>query len=725
MNYSKLISLALLVFLSKTVIAGDPPQQATSEKPKNMWYKSSTWRNLIDMHIPDWNPEFLTEFSPEAYVQAMTDAKVDASIVYTGNCLGMCFWPTKVGHMHQGLKGRNINAETIKALHGKNLNVIVYYNIWNRWAYDTYPSWRMVKPNGRSTLEYSDNNLSRYGQCCMNSEGYRQFVKSQIKDLCESFTCDGLWIDMIGFNATVCCCGSCRDKYLAETGCEIPKVVDWNNPEWVRFVRSRERWFDDFTRMIQETAHAVNPKLSLAFQSASMLLGWGGAVSQSFLDRSDYLAGDFYGPPMQYSVICKYMNNLTRNRPMEFMTSRCYDLIYHTTTRSENELRMSALGAFAHNAAFVFIDAIDPVGTIDGNFYRLMGRVKEQVKPYERAVSPDAVMLSDVAFYRNHASAYNPGQNGDLLRNADTYFDVLSGLQRIGTTMARNHILFDIIGQPQLGNLSRYPAIVLTEQYVLSDDEIGAFRRYVAEGGNLIVTGESGMNDMNGNRLTDFALADVLGVRFKGQTKENSTYIAPTAAGQVHFVENSVKYPLSLAGRQFIVEADNGVQTLATITLPYSSSDEIYKFGSAISNPPASTTQHPSITLNTYGKGQAMYIASPLENEKLRPQRQTFASLVRRMCTPRLSTNAPEWLEIIAFRDAKNKRYQLTFNNISDNEQGLVARDVHVTLAMPEQVTSVREAASNKAVAYEQKDGKLTIAIDELCDFAMLLMEYQ
>ena len=55
-------------------------QPAIPGKENNKWYKSSTWRNLIDMHIPDWNPEFLTKFSPEDYAQAMVDAQVDALV---------------------------------------------------------------------------------------------------------------------------------------------------------------------------------------------------------------------------------------------------------------------------------------------------------------------------------------------------------------------------------------------------------------------------------------------------------------------------------------------------------------------------------------------------------------------------------------------------------------------------------------------------------------------
>jgi len=192
----------------------------------------------------------------------------------------------------------------------------------------------------------------------------------------------------------------------------------------------------------------------------------------------------------------------------------------------------------------------------------------------------------------------------------------------------------------------------------------------------------------------------------------------------VHFVENDAKYPLALAGRQTIVETDQGVKTLATITLPYSSGEEIYKFGSAISNPPAYSTQHPSITLNTYGKGRAMYIASPLEKEVLRPQRQVFASLIGHLYVPKLAINAPEWLEAIVFHDTDNKRYQFTLNNISDNERGLVARGVRVTLTIPERVSSIRNVATNRAVKYVQGKGQVTITVDELCDFAMFLITY-
>jgi len=300
---------------------------------------------------------------------------------------------------------------------------------------------------------------------------------------------------------------------------------------------------------------------------------------------------------------------------------------------------------------------------------------------------------------------------------------LVPNMQTIGKTMVSNHILYDFIGQPQLSHLSRYSVIVLASQYVLSDVEIKALKHYVSEGGNLVVTGETGMNDMDGNRLEDFALSDVLGVHYMGEVKEDRTYIAPADAGQKHFEVNDKKYPLALTGRQVVVRPDPGVQILATITLPYSSSSEIYTFGSAISNPPGYNTDHPAVTINTYGKGRTMYIASALEKETLQPQCKCFASLIRDLYFPRLSTDAPEWLEVIVFNDAVNNCYQLTLNNISD-ERHLWVRSVHVSLKIPEKVTCIRKVTVEKPVTFEQRDGWVYLITDEFLDFAMFIIEY-
>ena len=59
----------------------------------------------------------------------------------------------------------------------------------------------------------------------------------------------------------------------------------------------------------------------------------------------------------------------------EFHTSRCTDLKDHTTSKSASALAQQAAIALAHNGAFLFIDAIDPVGTLNPAVYETIGPI--------------------------------------------------------------------------------------------------------------------------------------------------------------------------------------------------------------------------------------------------------------------------------------------------------------------------------------------------------------
>ncbi|MDW7658144.1 MAG: alpha-L-fucosidase, partial [Bacillota bacterium] len=162
------------------------------------WFHQSKWRNLVDMHIPDWNTTFLGQFDPVAYADHLDVSKADCAIIYAGNCLGYCFWPTKAGHMHTGLQGRDIVSETVEACRAKGMRTIVYFNIWNRFEFDRHPDWRMRYIDGRDTTCNQDGSRNRYGICCLNNPDFRTFVRRQAEDLAGHVPCDGFWIDMIG-----------------------------------------------------------------------------------------------------------------------------------------------------------------------------------------------------------------------------------------------------------------------------------------------------------------------------------------------------------------------------------------------------------------------------------------------------------------------------------------------------------------------------------------------
>jgi len=69
---------------------------------QNMWIKGNYRRNLMDMHIDDWNPEFLSKINVKEYVEALKDAGVQAAMVKGKPHTGLCYYPSAVTSLQDG-----------------------------------------------------------------------------------------------------------------------------------------------------------------------------------------------------------------------------------------------------------------------------------------------------------------------------------------------------------------------------------------------------------------------------------------------------------------------------------------------------------------------------------------------------------------------------------------------------------------------------------------------
>ncbi len=682
-----------------------------------VWYQASPWRNLVDMHIPDWNPDFMRDFDPEAYAACMDKAGVDTALVYAGNCLGICFFPTKAGHMHAGLHGRDIFGETVAALRRRGIRPVTYFNIWSRWAYDTHPDWRIYKPDGTTTLTGEGGRPSRYGCCCLNAPGYRDYVRAQIKQLAQDYDTAGFWIDMCGWHGVVCTCGHCRARYLRETGREFPKTVDWDDPAFTDFIRARERWLFDFNAMIRRTADTVRPGMTVAFQSAFWRSGPGGGFSRSYADLSDYIAGDFYGDPLMYSWYCKYLSNLSPNRPMEFMISRCQSLNDHTTTKTDAELHFSAYAALAHGASFLFIDAIDPAGTLDPRLYDRMGRLKSELGPLLDTWDPEARVVPEVSFRWNFPSMYDPSISGRPLKDG-LGAGVAARMENAAKTMIGAHLTFDFI--PDLSGVPEDAVLVVSEQYVLTDPERRALADFVENGGKLVVTGLTGTKDIDGSPAS---LASLTGVTVEGVFPEDTCYLSPSAAAAPLFEEADAAYPLFFTAPAPQVRVSPDTEVLATVTRPAAHSKEIHHFGSAISNPPLYKTDCPAVTRRRVGKGEVLWIGVPLFDAATERQRKVFVNLLRTLLPAQtaVETDAPSWMEVMLRRSGK--RTYITLYKAMSTYYETPAFDVRLSAALPGAAGTLRSVLQDKDVPYTAQDGRIAWTAESVGDFEQFIWE--
>ena len=107
-----------------------------------MWIENNYRRNLMDMHIDDWNPEFLSKLDVNGYVDALKDAGVQTAMIKAKPHTGLCYYPTKIGRMHKGLKGFDFLG---KMCYNKE-NMIVYGYKLN-FFYTTQVSVRVICRN--------------------------------------------------------------------------------------------------------------------------------------------------------------------------------------------------------------------------------------------------------------------------------------------------------------------------------------------------------------------------------------------------------------------------------------------------------------------------------------------------------------------------------------------------------------------------------------------------
>ena len=153
------------------------------------WYRRSYRRNLVDMHIEDWDPAFLSQFDPDKYFALLQTAQVQSAMIYLQSHVGHCNWDTASGHTHATFTDCTRKMQRLFDLcHGAGMDVIAYYSlIYNNDAYVEHPDWRLRDINGHSTRfdrgqgQYFGG--SRYGLCCPSNPGYRDFVLAQVEEV--------------------------------------------------------------------------------------------------------------------------------------------------------------------------------------------------------------------------------------------------------------------------------------------------------------------------------------------------------------------------------------------------------------------------------------------------------------------------------------------------------------------------------------------------------------
>ena len=622
------------------------------------WYKNIYRRNLVDMHIADWSEDFLSKFDPNEYYKNLKKAKIQSPMIYLQSHTGLCHYPTKSGKTHayfeKNPRAMNVLIDQCKA---DGMKVVGYYSlIFNNWAADAHPEWEMVNVDGTTWRDHGQ----RYGLCCPNNEEYRQFVITQMKEMAELFpNLDGIFYDM-PYWEVVCHCPACKARWEKEVGGEMPKKLDWQDKKWRIFVRKRQEWMAEFAMFTHRNSVEILPFATCELNfAAGIACDWLAGSTEGINEACEFTGGDLYGDLYNHSFTCKYYYGITKNQPFEYMTCRCNKkLREHTIPKPEMDLEAEVMLTAAHHGASLIIDAIDPVGTLDGRSYERLGKVFEKQIPYETYMDKGEMYAETAVYFDSHTQFSSEGK----AYNKECAI-------RAARTLVENHIPVKVIANGNMDNLSQYQMIIAPALEDFGNSEVLKLIDYVQQGGTLYLSGKSEsrlIKQFFGGKIAGETYGESPFTRVWKGYDEVQAYIYPTDEEYSVFMgEFNEKYPLPIVYKLPVAEGFEG-DVKAKIVLPYTDPDDSSKYASIHSNPPAFTTEWPAIVEKNFGKGKVIWSAATIENDERENFKEIFMSIVRANVQTKVSVEASKYVEVILFKDKENlyvNLFDLNFAN--------------------------------------------------------------
>ncbi len=636
-----------------------------------MWIEGNYRRNLMDMHIDDWNPEFLSRLNVDEYVEALKDAGIQAAMVKGRPHTGLAYYPTRVGRMHKGLKGFDFLGTMVQKCHENGIAVVAYFTqIFDNWAYENHPEWRLVTSDGmgmRELHEKKDMKTGRYGIVCPNNEGYRAYVKACLTEMNELYDFEGMFLDMTFF-PEVCYCPSCRKRYKDETGKELPRKIDWKDPDWLEYAYKRDEWIADYAKFATDCVKKIKPHVTIEHQLSNIAGSWIVADSELLLDAIDCASGDYYGGFLQQTFINKYYKNISPNLPFVYHTSRCDpELAYHTTTKTEEEMLLQVITSLVHNGAFLLVDAINPDGSIVPEVYHgLMKRVYGVTRQYEKYVGGETYRDAAV-WFATHAK-FDPNETDiDVMEKTFSPAYYMKSPVAASSVLREYNVPFEVIGTKNIKD-EKAKVMILSHVANIRDEEMDEIEAYLAKGGNLLVSGPVGNE----------RLQKLIGIKITGRTEHDFTYMSPTEAGADFFEGFSRLAPLTIDGHQMEAEItdERNLTVLATKTLPYTMTG-CCEFSAIHSNPPGIYTEAPCAVLKETGEGKVIWTAAPVEMSRPYMSRKVFFRMVDFLRgEASFTSNAPKFVEVLAWKKDEEDYFAV----INQQEESPIAPMYDITI---------------------------------------------
>ena len=667
----------------------------------------------LDFHTSEAITGIGSDFDPDEFAATLEKARVNSITCFARCHHGWIYYDTQAfpERRHPHLK-RNLLKEQIEACHARNIRIPIYVTIqWDHYTATHHPDWLALTADGQiqGTPPYE---AGFYRMLCVNSP-YMDFLKTHVQEIMEMLPVDGFFFDIV--------------KPLDDSSMWTRRGMEAAGLDPAN-AKARQAYgiqvINDFKRELSAFVRETKPEASIFYNFGHVGPRHRSAAEAYSHWELESLPSGGWGY-MHFPMSARFARTLGHD--CLGMTGK-----FHThwgdfhSFKNEAALQFECYQMLAMNAKCSIGDQLLPNGKIDAATYELVGSVYSQVEKKEPWCE-DAKPLTDMAVFTPEAF-YGEDEVGRVPPST-------MGATRMLQEGAHQ---FDIIDAE--ADFSAYKVLILPDIIPVSGPFAAKIEAYLAEGGALIASFESGLNEEKsafelkalGVTLQENTVLDSEGQLARGRPylfHDFTDYLRPK--GEIGRGLAQTEYAMYL--KELSVTADSGSEVLVDMIASYFDRSYLH-FCSHRQTPSSGQVGGPGIVRN----GRVIYFAHPIFTQYAHSAPRWVKTLFLNAITmllpePLVQHQGPSTiLATLNEQAAKNRQVLHLLHYIPERrgtefdviEDVIPLYDVPVSTKAIGSVKSVGCVPEEEPLAFEQKEGRVAFTLPKLAGHQMIVINY-
>jgi hypothetical protein len=515
------------------------------------------------------------DFRAEEYTQTLKDASVNSITVFAKCHHGMSYFPTKVGTPHPNLK-IDLLGEMVEACHKAGILVVSYIStMYDQHMWRRHGDWRVLDENGDEVGLFKNAGPvnAELGKVCINTP-MLDYLAAQAEEVVENYDVDGVFYDNMLYPFTSgCYCAYCMlDR--ERLGLHSTKAEDRIRHSQIVQDRAMKR----LAPIVQNKKSNMRVFFNgpLAFERVPFMRE---CLKYFTHIEIESLPGGDWGYSF-YEIAARYQRNLGLDT-MGMTGSFHRSWGDFGSVRNQAALDYECFRMLAMGNQCAIGDHLHPRGKLNPVVYERIGRTYRSVaekEPWCRNAKPlTEIGMLTLLIHGNHEG----------LPSSD-----------VGTAnmLQELHHQFDVIDSES--PFSAYKLIILPDRHRLDGTLLAKLRQYLAGGGSLILSHESGLDEEG----KGFALTE-LGLNYEGPWQHEVQYLEVTDAAMNQGLPHMVQILYEKGGA---IRLKPGTQLLGRMWKAYFDRDYMHF---QVEQTPFS---EPTDYVGVAQRGNLIYIAAPI-----------------------------------------------------------------------------------------------------------------